>query len=190
VEGKETVELEKAFRLSAETDIAYMSGILRVTIEHNVNFFRLSLDGVLFSFFALGETHSWGKKALFSRALMVFVSIAAVADLVYQMTGSETIEFSPDGLRIRTKYLGFERDRQHPLVKCNELSWQRDDDQKSHCALECKVGWRKIRFGRYLSETQAWEVLSELQRYLPDVAQKMGMSSGSNESHITRLGLN
>ena len=41
-----------------------------------------------------------------------------------------------------------------------------------------------------LSQEQAWDVLSELQRYLPDVAQKMGMSPGGDQSHITRLGLN
>lgn len=121
---------------------------------------------------------------------MVFVSVAAVADLSYQMAGSESVEFSLDGLTIRTRYFGWERLCHYSLDKCSELSWRPEGDREHDLALECKVGWKKVRFGKYLSQSQAWDVLSELQRYLPDVAQKMGMSSGDEKSHITRLGLN
>jgi hypothetical protein len=184
------VELEKLFRLSAKTEVAYISGVLRVAIEHELNFSRLCLDGLIFAWVAWEEIGSWSKSSLFSRAIMVFVSVAAVADLSYQMTGSESVEFSPDGLTIRTRHFGWERLRHYPLDKCSELSWRPEGNREHDLALECKVGWKKTRFGKYLSQEQAWDVLSELQRYLPDVAQKMGMSPGGDQSHITRLGLN
>ena len=142
-----------------------------------------------FSFAMLGEIERWSRKALFSRALTAFIVIAAVADLAYQMAGSETIEFSGDGLLIRNNYFGWGRARQYPLGKCSGLSSRPDDRRKVDYALECKVGWKKVRFGKYLGGEQAREVLSELQRYLPDVAQKMGLSAISVRSRATRMGI-
>ena len=184
------MDLEKFFRMSAKTEVAYISGVLRVTVEHELNLLRLCLDGLGSAWVVWTQFGSWTSSSLLSWAIMVFVSIAVVADLSYQMTGSEIIEFGPDGLTIRTRYFGWERVRHYSLDKCSELSWRPDDDHQGECALECKAGWKKTRFGKYLSEAQAWQVLSELQKYLPDVAQKMGMSLGSLKSPITQLGLN
>ncbi len=183
------MELPKAFRLGAKTEISCLSGVLRVAIEHQFNFPRFCLGALAFSLAMLGEIDRWGRKALFSRALTAFVVIAAVADLAYQMAGSEIIEFSGNGLLIRNNYFGWGRARQYPLGKCSGLSWWPDESRKADCALECKVGWKKVRFGKYLSGEQAREVLSELQRYLPDVAQKMGLSPGSIRLRTTRMGI-
>ena len=187
--GKQRVELPKAFRLVAKTEIGCLSGVLRVTIEHQFNFPRFCLGVLAFSFAMLGEIERWSRKALLSRALTAFVVIAAVADLAYQMAGSEIIEFSGDGLLVRNDYFGWGRARRYPLGKCSGLSWRPDVRQKADYALECKVGWKKVRFGKYLSGEQAREVLSELQRCLPDVAQKMGLSLMSTRSRTMRMGI-
>lgn len=183
------MDLAKTFRLTAKAEIAYVSGILQITIEHPFNFLRLCMDALSFLFLGWVEIHTWSVSTLFPKAIMVFASIGTLADLAYQMGGPEVIEFSSDGLRIRTSYLGWERDLQYPLDKCSELSWQPDNNRHKDRALECKVGWKKVRFGRYLNETQTSEILTDLQRYLPDVAQRIGLSLGSEKSHFTRLGL-
>jgi len=183
------VEIDKAFRLTAKTEITFISGVLRVAIEHEFNFLRLLLDGLVFAWIVWGEVGAWRQSSLFSRVAAALVLVAALGDLAYQITGSEVIEFSTEGLRIRRQYFGWDNVRHYPLEKVSELSWRPKNDREHDLSLECKVGWQKVRFGKYLSEAQAWEVLSELQRYLPDVAQKMGMSLGDQKSHITRLGL-
>jgi hypothetical protein len=183
------VELRNLFRLNAKTEIAFMSGVLRVTIDHSVSVLRVAFDAGIAAWVFRGVFRTWPTSSLFMRALYVFAALSVFADMAYQIWGSETLEFGPEGLTIRTSYFGWERVRQYALDKCAELSWRSDDDREDERALECKVGWKKVRFGRYLSQTQAWEVLSELQRYLPDVAQKMGMSLGDRKSHVTRLGL-
>jgi hypothetical protein len=85
--------------------------------------------------------------------------------------------------------LGWEYIRNYGIDKCSELSWQPEAGREGDFVLECRVGWQKIQFGKYLSEAQALEILSELQRYLPAVAQKMGAFPGPGKEHITRLGL-
>lgn len=183
------MDVDKAFRFAAKVEVTYISGILRASIEHEPNFLRLLFDGLVFAWIVWAQSGSWSTSSLISKIWMALVSIAALADLVYQLTGSEGIEFSVDGLRIRTKYFGWERTQHYPLEKCSELTWLPENNREHDRALECKVGWRKVRFGKYLTEAQAWDVLSELQRYLPEVAQKMGMSLGDRKSHILRLGL-
>jgi len=181
--------LQDAFRLSAKMEVAYISGVLRVRVEHGINVVRLLVDAVILAMVVWSEWGSWGRHTLFSKTTFILITIGALTDLVYQLTGSETVEFSPQGLKVQMNYFGWERVREFPIAKCSELSWRPDNDRKDEYALECKIGWRKIPFGKYLNETQAREALSELQRYLPEVAQKMGMSHGQDKSSHTRLQL-
>ncbi len=183
------MEFSRVFHLTAKIEVTYVSGILRVIVTHQVNFFRLCLDVLGFLWFAWAETNSWNRSTAISKSINALVFVSAAADLAYQMTGSETLEFSPDGLKVGKKLLGWDWVRNYPIDKCSELSWRPDDKHEGECILECKAGWRKIRFGKYLNQQQAWEVLAELQRYLPEVAQKMGMSPDDRKSRITRLGL-
>jgi hypothetical protein len=54
-----------------------------------------------------------------------------------------------------------------------------------HNGLECKVKWRRITFGRNISENEAEEVLAALQVTLPTVAKKLS----SFKSTLLRLEL-
>jgi hypothetical protein len=183
------MEFRKLFRVSAKSDISFISGFLRVTIEHGVNPARMAFDSAIFVWVVWGIIHSWPKDAFFSKAVFILVTAGAVADLAYQLIGSEILEFGPEGLKVRRNYLGWEYIRNYEIDKCSELSWQPEAGREGDFVLECRVGWRKIQFGKYLSEAQALEILSELQRYLPTVAQKMGAFPGPGKEHITRLGL-
>jgi hypothetical protein len=182
--------LARLFKRTVKAEIAFISGVLRVTIEHGVNVPRLVLDSVIFVWVGSAFVQAWSKVPQFARAIFVIAAAGTMADLAYQLTGSEILEFGPRGLKIQRSYFGWERAREYAIDTCSEFSWQPEEGRDGEFALECKAGWRRIQFGKYLDEVQAMEVLSELQRSLPDVAQKMGMSLGDRKSHITRLGLN
>ena len=177
------------FDLKAKTDIAFISGFLRITINHSAAPLRLAFDIGVGAWVFWSEFRAWSHLTALNRGIFVLAFLGALADIAYQISGAETIEFGPEGLRIRRNYLGWDVARNYPLDKCSELSWQPDKEREHGFALECKVGWKKVKFGKYLSEAQAWEVLAELQKYLPAVAQKMGMTSGELKTHITKLGL-
>jgi hypothetical protein len=95
------------------------------------------------------------------------------------------IEFDARGLRIRKNVLGWERISEHRIEDCSalELNVQGKDD---HYALQCKAGWRTVRFAQYVSEDQANEILSALRSEMPDIARKLEAVGG----HFTTLGLN
>ena len=181
--------LEGLFRQTAKMEITYISGILHVEIDHDLNFIRLCLDGAIFAWIVWGETSVWSRSSLFSRGVVILVFFTTLGDLVYQVTGSEIIEFSTNGLKRVTTYFGWRTVRDYEISQCGELTWEPRVDQHHDLALECKVGWKRVRFGKYLSETQAQQLLSDLQNYLPDVAAKMGMTKEDRRSSMTRLNL-
>jgi len=69
----------------------------------------------------------------------------------------------------------------------SNLEWE--EGRKGGSYLTCKVARWQIKFGNRLSENDANEILSALQRTLPDVAQKICAYPGGKEHFIT-LGLN
>jgi hypothetical protein len=74
------------------------------------------------------------------------------------------------------------------IEACTELQWHEPGDGDNG-GLQCKIGWRSVRFGEYISEDQANEILAALQRTLPDVAQKMGAMPSQGKSPFITLGL-
>jgi hypothetical protein len=57
-----------------------------------------------------------------------------------------------------------------------------------HRGLQCKLGWRTIEFGDYLSEEQANEVLGALADVLPDLVPTLFPSLDITR-HFTKLSL-
>lgn len=107
--------------------------------------------------------------------------------LWYQLFGEEIIEFDSQKLTVRKGVHGWERKREYQIEECRELEWE-SDSEGNPAALKCRVGWRSITFGKYLSEDNAHEILTALQRNLPDVAQKICAYPGGKE-HFLTLGL-
>ena len=68
----------------------------------------------------------------------------------------------------------------------SNLEWE--EGRKGGSYLTCKVARWQIKFGNRLSENDANEILSALQRTLPDVLQKICAYPGGKEHFIT-LGL-
>ena len=172
----------------ANVQVATISGVLRVEVHVGVNWLSVGLEIAFFGFFVYAITTSWLRLSFFNRIYQAWLVAAALVGIFHLLRHSEAFDFDRENLTIRRTILGWERTSTYRMDGCSELTWRVQDD-RDHFALECKVGMRKIKFGQYVSEQQAQEILTALQQSLPDVAQKMGMSSEDRKSHIMRLGL-
>jgi len=107
--------------------------------------------------------------------------------------GTEVIEINAQVLRVQKSRQGHETREEYGVGDCRELQWSKSSGsgfgRGSHPrGLICKVGWKRIRFGHYLSEDQAIKVLVALQQALPEVAQILCSYPGGKK-HFTTLDL-
>ena len=123
------------------------------------------------------------------RALFVWADVSTVVALLYQLSGTEEVEFDPQKVTIRKNIIGWERTREYPVENCSELEWRASSKESHGPALQCKVGWRTIRFAEYISEEQGTQILVALQQTLPDVFCRMGAMPGGGKSSFITLGL-
>jgi hypothetical protein len=172
----------------ANVEVATISGVLRVEVHAGINWLSVIFEIVLFGFFVRAIASSWLKLSFFDRIFNAWIVAAGVVGVFHLLRHSELIEFDRENLTIRRTFLGWERTSRYRVDDLSELTW-RVQEGENHFALECKAGMRRIQFGQYVTEQQAQEILAALQQSLPDVAQKMGMSSDDQKSHITQLGL-
>jgi ethanolamine utilization protein EutA (predicted chaperonin) len=177
------------FDRSAQVDIVAVSGGVRVAIQPQPNAPLLLFEGIGIIFFAGITVHQWPHLSWLTRVFFVWGDIAGIIAWLYQLSGTEEIEFDAQNLTICKNTLGWERRRQYPTASCSELEWWPQSNESHRYALRCKVGWRTIAFADYVSESQACEILAALQRNLPQVAQTMGAMPGAGKSHFTTLGL-
>jgi hypothetical protein len=127
----------------------------------------------------------WNTHSLFDRTEFTLLFVVAVTGLGYQLSHSETIEIDHQNLTIRRNILGWTDTSCYPVKSCWELVWP-VQNKDSKFGLECKVGWRRIRFGRQLSEEPASNIPAQLQHELPDVAQDLGrMPGGGGREGVT-----
>src|SRR5208282_4113526 len=129
----------------------------------------------------------WTKMSLLFHSVFVCVSVGAVLALIYQLSGTQIIEFDSRRLTICNEFHGWERKKEFRLEDCSELEWAEGSEGRP-AGLKCKVGWRTVTVGEDLSEAEAIEVLTALQRTLPDVAQKI-CSYPEGKEHFLTLGL-
>jgi hypothetical protein len=169
-----------------KVDLVESSGMVRVTIHPRLHGasglialgFDLVLTIVCFGF--------WRFVPGFGRVgLGVFVAASFLGSL-YAFVAEENIEFDSQKLSIRKGFHGWERTREYRISECSNL--ERRVDEKGWSYLTCKAGRSRIKFGTWLSENDADKVLAALQRTLPDVANRICSTFGTNE-HFISLGL-
>jgi hypothetical protein len=169
----------------AEIDIVAASGVLRVTVRPKPHWLWMLFEAAFLVVFGGYALRYWAAMAVMSKVLFVWVIGGAVVAWFYQLSGSEVVEFDANGIRIRKDILGWERLREYRIEDCRSLEPHVQGEGDAY-GLQCKVGWRTIRFAEHISEDQANEVLSALQRELPDVAGKLEASP----TNFTTLDLN
>jgi hypothetical protein len=172
---------------AANVEIVAVSGTLQITIRPRLRWWILALEFALLAVFVYQTKTTWPKMELISKVLFVWVEVAAVVGILYEISGSEVIEFTSDRLIIRKEVLGYPRTSEHPLDKCSDL--QVNGQNRGQKGLQRKIGWRTTHFGKYLSEEQAIQIIVELQRSLPEVSAKIGADSSSSAKKFTWLKL-
>ena len=175
------------FEREARIEILPISGMLRVTIQPQPNFILMLLEVAVAVLFWTITVRRWSSMSLLERGFYVWGDVSTVIAFLYQLSGSEQIEFDSQKLTIRKSTVGWERVREYPVEDCTELGWHRSGHENGASCLHCKVGWKMVRFGEYVSEKQAGEILSALRESLPEVYRRMGAASG--KSHFQTLGL-
>jgi hypothetical protein len=161
------------------------SGVLRVTVSPRPHWLWMLFEVAFLILFGGYSMRYWAAMAMMLKVLFVWVMGGAVVAWFYQLSGSEVIEFDAKGIRIRKDILGWERLREYRIDDCSALEPHVKGEGDEY-GLQCKVSWRTVRFAEYVSKDQANDVLSALQRELPDVAGRLE----AGPTHFTTLGLN
>ena len=176
------------FFKTRKIEIVGSSGRLRVTILPKYPWISVPIGITAILFFGLFLYRSWAELSLFLRTMYVWAIVGGVLALVYQLSGREIIEFSSDKLSVCKDIHGWERKKEYQTQECSGLEWERGAGEDRQAGLKCKVGSKTIRFGEGLSEEESIEILVALDRYLPEVAQKLRSYPDAKEHFIT-LGL-
>lgn len=175
-------------RTKAEIEILNASDALRIEVRPKPSAVALAFEGSVLCLFAYFVWKDWTAIGLFSRILLSCGLAAALGSILYQLSGSETIEIDHKSLTISRRNLPFSRTAHYPVSRCSELTvLNASEDQVS--GLQFKAGWKTVRFARYIDDEQADSIISELQHTLPDVAAQLLSSSGGFGSHFTTLNL-
>jgi hypothetical protein len=173
---------------AAAVEISTTSGLVRVAVRPRTHWFFMLAQAAILLLFTKLLIGRWVGMPLLWRGLAAWAVVATMVAWFYQLSGSEVIEFGPQKLSVCKDNLGWERRSEHLIEACTELQWHEPGDSDNG-GLQCKIGWRSVRFGEYISEDQANEILAALQRTLPDVAQKMGAMPSQGKSPFITLGL-
>jgi hypothetical protein len=177
------------FKRERAIDIVVASGTLRVTINPRPAWIVMLLEAVGILVFGAITVRDWATREWWFRYLLLWAVASATVGWFYQLSGSETIEFSAQKLAISKETFGWNRTREYPVATCRELEWREQSGEGDTTGLQCKVGWRTIKFAHHISEDEALEIVTALQTNLPDVAQQMCAMPDSSKKHFTTLNL-
>jgi hypothetical protein len=177
------------FKRERAVEIVAASGTLRVTVNPKPAWLPMLAEAVGIAVFGVYVFRGWASMTVWYRALLVWVTGSVCVAWLYQLSGSEVIEFDTQKLVISKQILGWNRAREYAIANCRDLEWHEPTGEGDTYGLQCKVGWRTVRFGEYISENEAIEVLTALQTTLPDVAQQMFATSPASKKHFTTLDL-
>jgi len=164
--------------------LVFSSGVLRVTIPPKRSWVLILLEIVVFSVVLVWAYSLWAKTSFLFHGLLIWGLVSAFLTMIYQFSVTQVTEFDSQQIAICKEVRGWERKKEYRVEDCSELEWSEGSEHQP-AALKCKVGWRTIKVCEDLSESESIEILTALQGYLPDVAQKLS----SAEEHFLTLGL-
>ncbi|MGC1418202.1 MAG: hypothetical protein WA817_23135 [Candidatus Acidiferrum sp.] len=168
-------------------EISTGSGVLRVTVHPAQSWPVILLELGVLTAFAAVIYGNWTKLSYEFRGLFIFALVFAAAGLIFQFSGTETIDIDTNKIALCKDVHGWERKREYGLNECRELEWTEGTEDTSQ-RLQFKTGWKTVTFGNNLTENQAIEILTALQQALPNVAQQL-CSYPEGKKHFITLGL-
>jgi len=175
------------FENDPQVDIAVASGTLRITVHGNVNRLAVLAEIAFVGGLAFWLSQNWSAIQLKFRILWVWGLLAGAVGFVLQSISEETIEFDERKLTLCRGFHGWERRREYDISECSQLEWRRSE-HNSPRGLQCRTGWKTLRFAKQISEEQSIRILTELQRALPNVANQI-LSMPEGKKHFVTLNL-
>jgi hypothetical protein len=176
---------------SSKTDtrigIVSSSGMLRVTIPPRRSWLLILLEIAVFLVGAIWVYGLWARMSLLLQALFIWALLSASIALIYQLSVTQVIEFDSQRMMVCREVHGWDRRKEYKIEECSELEWSEGSEHQP-AALKCKVGWRTVRVCEDVSEDESVEILTALQRSLPEVAQRV-CSYPTFKEHFLTLGL-
>jgi vacuolar-type H+-ATPase subunit I/STV1 len=163
------------------------SGMLRVTIPPRRSWLLILLEIAVSLVVVIWVYGSWTKMSLLFHVLFIWGIVTAFLALIYQLSVTQVIEFDSQRITVCKEIRGWERKKEYRVEDCSELEWSEGSEHQP-AMLGCKAGWRTVKVCEDLSEDESIEILTALQRSLPDVAQKLCSYPRSKE-HFLTLGI-
>lgn len=179
--------------LGVSLDITCSSGILRATLRPKTSRATLLFQAAIFVAAGLLFLKSLAFPASLYRWIYGALMLGAALEAAYLLTGSESIQVDSSGLTLRRGSLGLQRTSRYQLEQCSNFglhSQGEDEDRRLEFTYRGGPIPRTITFGKHMSEQQAIDFMTELQHYLPEVADKLWSSKEAFGKHFTSLGLN
>lgn len=130
---------------------------------------------------------------LLYRWVFGLMTLGAALEGLYVFSGREAIEVDQSNLTLRRGSLGLERTSRYDITQCSNFglhSQGEDEDRRLEFSWRGGPLPRTITFGKHMSEAQAIEFMSQLQRCLPEAADQLWSSKEAFGRHFTSLGLN
>jgi vacuolar-type H+-ATPase subunit I/STV1 len=163
------------------------SGMLRVTIPPRRSWLLILMGIAVFFVGAIWVYGLWAKVSLLFHVLFMWGFVSALLALIYQLSVTQVIEFDSQRITVCKEIHGWERKKEYRVEDCSELEWSEGSEHQPPM-LKCKADWRTVKVCEDLSEDESIEILTALQRSLPDVAQKI-CSYPKSKEHFLTLGI-
>ena len=174
-------------RHQSEVEMMGGSGMLRVNITPALSVMVYMEAAVLAALLLFGWRYL---TAHFSEHPIKYplYLLGLLSTLWYQIAGSEEIEFDAQRLVIRKNRPWWRQSREYPVETCTGLKvCDTDDDNRDRFSV--KTGGTTVKFGRDLSTSQAYDILDELHKALPDVSRQLLQRNDPFTSHFILLNL-
>ena len=179
--------------LGVSLDITCSPRILRATLRPKTSRATLLFQAAIFVAAGLLFLKSLSFANVLYRWVYGALMLGAALEGVYLLTGSESIQVDSTGLMLRRGSMGVQHTSRYHLEQCSNFglhSQGKDEDRRLEFTYRGGPIPRTITFGKHMSEQQAIEFMTQLQRCLPEVADKLWTSKDPYNRHFTSLGLN
>ena len=167
--------------------IVSSSGMLRVTIPPTRAWLLILPEIAVFLVGVIWVYGFWTRISTLFHLLFIWGFVSATLAMIYQLSVTQVVEFDSQRMTLCKEIHGWERKKEYKIEGCSELEWSEGSEGQRE-ALKCKVGRRTVKVCQDVSEAESVEILTALQRSLPEVAQRV-CSYPEFKDHFLTLGL-
>ena len=163
------------------------SGMLRLTIPPRRSWLLILFEIAVFLVGVIWVYGFWTKISTLFHVLFIWGFVSTALALIYQLSVTQIVDLDSQRMTLCKEIHGWERKKEYKTEACSELEWSEGSEGERE-ALKCKVGRRTVKVCQDVSEPESIEILTALQRSLPEVAQRL-CSYPDFKEHFLTLGL-